>query len=67
MQFFITNGFPWPTFQNPSEHFLKTINKDFGKVREYRIFPLENMFCGSYLIFCKIKSKYVLGIMSFKI
>ncbi|KAK4776671.1 hypothetical protein SAY86_005359 [Trapa natans] len=28
-QFFALNGFPCPTLQNPSDHFLKTINKDF--------------------------------------
>ncbi|KAJ9705824.1 hypothetical protein PVL29_003770 [Vitis rotundifolia] len=27
--FFSSNGFPYPTHQNPSDHFLKTINKDF--------------------------------------
>ncbi|KAI3439267.1 ABC transporter domain-containing protein, partial [Psidium guajava] len=27
--FFAWNGFPCPTLQNPSDHFLKTINKDF--------------------------------------
>ncbi|KAH9658065.1 ABC transporter domain-containing protein [Citrus sinensis] len=27
--FFALNGFPCPTLQNPSDHFLKTINKDF--------------------------------------
>nr|POF20901.1 abc transporter g family member 11 [Quercus suber] len=30
-EFFATNGFPCLTLQNPSDHFLKTINKDFGK------------------------------------
>ncbi|XP_031128203.1 ABC transporter G family member 11-like [Ipomoea triloba] len=29
IQFFETCGFPCPTLQNPSDHFLKTINKDF--------------------------------------
>ncbi|KDP40917.1 hypothetical protein JCGZ_24916 [Jatropha curcas] len=30
-QFFALNGFPCPTLRNPSDHFLKTINKDFEK------------------------------------
>ncbi|CAN0878378.1 ABC transporter G family member 1 [Linum grandiflorum] len=28
-QFFSSNGFPCPTFRNPSDHYLQTINKDF--------------------------------------
>ncbi|XP_057415275.1 ABC transporter G family member 1-like [Lotus japonicus] len=28
-EFFDSNGFPCPTLQNPSDHLLKTINKDF--------------------------------------
>ncbi|KAJ0082604.1 hypothetical protein Patl1_11423 [Pistacia atlantica] len=30
-EFFALNGFSCPTLQNPSDHFLKTINKDFQK------------------------------------
>ncbi|MED6145133.1 ATP-binding cassette sub- G member 1 [Stylosanthes scabra] len=29
IQFFASNGFPCPALQNPSDHLLKTINKDF--------------------------------------
>ncbi|XP_043722186.1 ABC transporter G family member 1-like [Telopea speciosissima] len=28
-EFFTLNGFPCPTMRNPSDHFLRTINKDF--------------------------------------
>ncbi|KDP29717.1 hypothetical protein JCGZ_18652 [Jatropha curcas] len=28
-QFFSSNGFPCPTLRNPSDHYLRTINKDF--------------------------------------
>ncbi|KAJ0688596.1 putative ABC-type maltose transporter [Helianthus annuus] len=31
-EFFTLNGFPCPNFQNPSDHFLRTINKDFDEV-----------------------------------
>ncbi|KAJ0041366.1 hypothetical protein Pint_27609 [Pistacia integerrima] len=28
-QFFASSGFPCPSFRNPSDHYLRTINKDF--------------------------------------
>ncbi|KAF6170333.1 hypothetical protein GIB67_043023 [Kingdonia uniflora] len=31
-EFFSLNGFPCPTMRNPSDHFLRTINKDFDQV-----------------------------------
>ncbi|XP_021753225.1 ABC transporter G family member 11-like [Chenopodium quinoa] len=31
VEFFSANGFPCPTFQNPSDHFLQMINKDFDE------------------------------------
>ncbi|CAN4111933.1 unnamed protein product [Withania somnifera] len=31
IEFFARNGFPCPHLQNPSDHFLKTINKDFDE------------------------------------
>ncbi|MED6211663.1 ATP-binding cassette sub- G member 1 [Stylosanthes scabra] len=34
IEFFASNGFPCPTLQNPSDHLLKTINKDFDKDTE---------------------------------
>ncbi|KAL5699377.1 ATP-binding cassette sub- G member 1 [Ranunculus cassubicifolius] len=30
-EFFSLNGFPCPTMMNPSDHFLRTINKDFDQ------------------------------------
>lgn len=29
LQFFSSNGFPCPSLRNPSDHYLRTINKDF--------------------------------------
>lgn len=31
--FFAASGFPCPTLQNPSDHFLKCVNSDFDRVR----------------------------------
>lgn len=31
-QFFASNGFPCPSMRNPSDHYLRTINKDFDVV-----------------------------------
>ncbi|XP_074591801.1 ABC transporter G family member 1-like [Curcuma longa] len=33
-EFFALNGFPCPTFRNPSDHYLRTINKDFDTESE---------------------------------
>ncbi|XP_072966770.1 ABC transporter G family member 1-like [Typha angustifolia] len=33
-KFFALNGFPCPVLRNPSDHFLKMINKDFDKVND---------------------------------
>ncbi|ONK74113.1 uncharacterized protein A4U43_C03F2900 [Asparagus officinalis] len=33
-EFFASNGFPCPSLTNPSDHYLKTINKDFDKDME---------------------------------
>jgi hypothetical protein len=35
MQFFASKGFPCPTLRNPSDHYLRTINKDFDAVSTY--------------------------------
>ncbi|XP_015062891.1 ABC transporter G family member 11-like [Solanum pennellii] len=35
IEFFRTNGFPCPLLQNPSDHFLRTINKDFDEDIEH--------------------------------
>ncbi|MED6125222.1 ATP-binding cassette sub- G member 1 [Stylosanthes scabra] len=41
IEFFASNGFPCPTLQNPSDHLLKTINKDFDKDTERGTIPAE--------------------------
>ncbi|KAI5661376.1 hypothetical protein M9H77_20699 [Catharanthus roseus] len=42
-QFFSSNGFPCPALQNPSDHFLKTINKDFDEDIEEGKKPTEQV------------------------
>jgi hypothetical protein len=34
MQFFAANGYDCPSLTNPSDHYLRTINKDFDKAEE---------------------------------
>jgi ABC-type multidrug transport system ATPase subunit len=36
-QFFASNGFPCPPIQNPSDHYLRTINKDFDDGDEEKV------------------------------
>ncbi|XP_058007225.1 ABC transporter G family member 1-like isoform X5 [Hevea brasiliensis] len=48
-EFFTLNGFPCPTYQNHSDHFLKTINKDFGRARGSLL-----MFISIFLTFMAI-------------
>ena len=42
MQFFASNGFPCPTLRNPSDHYLRTINKDFDAVSIYSFLIIIN-------------------------
>ncbi|XP_019171626.1 PREDICTED: ABC transporter G family member 11-like isoform X3 [Ipomoea nil] len=57
IQFFETCGFPCPPLQNPSDHFLKTINKDFdgydeeslrGRARSMPTEEIINILVRSY-------------------
>lgn len=41
MQFFSVNGFPCPSLQNPADHFLRTINKDFDEVCSEYLYKLN--------------------------
>ena len=43
MQFFASNGFPCPTLRNPSDHYLRTINKDFDAVSIYIFSSLPSL------------------------
>jgi hypothetical protein len=33
LQFFAASGFPCPHLRNPSDHFLRTVNADFDRVK----------------------------------
>ncbi|KAL5854969.1 hypothetical protein ACOSQ4_004771 [Xanthoceras sorbifolium] len=55
-QFFASNGFPCPTLQNPSDHFLKTINKDFDKDIEQGLADHETKIPAEEAINILIKS-----------
>ncbi|KAK3414135.1 hypothetical protein EUGRSUZ_I02640 [Eucalyptus grandis] len=44
-EFFALNGYPCPSLQNPSDHFLKTINKDFDVVRAYPSIKCLQFLC----------------------
>uniref|UniRef100_J3KVF0 ABC transporter domain-containing protein n=1 Tax=Oryza brachyantha TaxID=4533 RepID=J3KVF0_ORYBR len=37
-EFFASNGYPCPPMRNPSDHFLRTVNKDFDKESEERLY-----------------------------
>ncbi|XP_058731422.1 ABC transporter G family member 1-like isoform X1 [Vicia villosa] len=60
-QFFASNGFPCPTLYNPSDHYLRIINKDFdqdieeglgkGFITEKAIDVLVNSYKGSEMKF----------------
>ncbi|XP_029128380.1 ABC transporter G family member 15-like [Cajanus cajan] len=40
-EFFTSNGFPCPPFMIPSDHLLKTINKDFDQVVQCLFWPIR--------------------------
>ncbi|KAL5200938.1 hypothetical protein ABZP36_035292 [Zizania latifolia] len=39
-EFFASNGYPCPPMRNPSDHFLRTVNKDFDKESEERLLSM---------------------------
>ncbi|KAM0063872.1 putative ABC-type xenobiotic transporter [Helianthus debilis subsp. tardiflorus] len=47
--FFALNGFPCPNFQNLSDHFLRTINKDFDEVTSLLNVHYVSIMHASYL------------------
>ncbi|BAT10023.1 Os10g0163290 [Oryza sativa Japonica Group] len=48
-EFFASNGYPCPPMRNPSDHFLRTVNKDFDKARSHML-----MFIATLLTFMAI-------------
>ncbi|XP_026377739.1 ABC transporter G family member 11-like [Papaver somniferum] len=46
-EFFTFSGFPCPTMRNPSDHYLRTINKDFDKVSLIKNVDTEQVFVGN--------------------
>ncbi|KAG0480355.1 hypothetical protein HPP92_011213 [Vanilla planifolia] len=48
-EFFASNGFPCPSLKNPSDHYLRTINKDFEGARGSML-----MFIAAFLTFMAI-------------
>ncbi|XP_026410777.1 ABC transporter G family member 11-like isoform X2 [Papaver somniferum] len=46
-EFFTFSGFPCPTMRNPSDHYLRTINKDFDKVSLIKNVDIEQGFVGN--------------------
>ncbi|KAI3896292.1 hypothetical protein MKW92_023054 [Papaver armeniacum] len=43
-EFFALNGFPCPSLQNPSDHYLRTINKDFDQLSLFEDEDIEQGF-----------------------
>ncbi|KAI3850883.1 hypothetical protein MKX03_035938 [Papaver bracteatum] len=46
-EFFRLSGFPCPTMRNPSDHYLRTINRDFDKVSIIKNVDTEQGFLGN--------------------
>ncbi|KAI3850888.1 hypothetical protein MKX03_035943 [Papaver bracteatum] len=48
-EFFALNGFPCPTMRNPSDHYLRTINKDFDQASLLKNIDTEQDCAGNKL------------------